>query len=82
MTLERRRIYNICLEVKKRIRTVLKSVYLIIWDGSDDYCRAVPAGIYFVQVKTDDRGEMKKVILESDDVENIIGEKKGGQDDL
>jgi hypothetical protein len=35
----------------------------IVWDGSDDTGRSLPAGIYFVQFKADDYGAIEKVIL-------------------
>ncbi|MCK4673789.1 T9SS type A sorting domain-containing protein, partial [candidate division WOR-3 bacterium] len=35
----------------------------IIWDGTDDMHRAVPAGVYFVHFTTGDYKQVEKVIL-------------------
>jgi hypothetical protein len=33
------------------------------WDGTDDFGRRVPAGIYFVRIKIDNFEELEKVVL-------------------
>jgi hypothetical protein len=37
--------------------------YVVTWDGRDDLGRHVPAGVYFVKLKTDDYSKVEKAIL-------------------
>lgn len=39
-----------------------ESVFSVCWDGSDEHARPVPAGVYFVRVKTKDIEKTEKVI--------------------
>ncbi|GAJ13093.1 unnamed protein product, partial [marine sediment metagenome] len=35
----------------------------VVWDGTDDMHRAVPAGVYFVDFKAGDYKKVEKAIL-------------------
>ena len=37
--------------------------YTVMWDGRDDLGRRVPAGVYFVKLKTDDYNKVEKAVL-------------------
>lgn len=41
---------------------ILNRESAVIWDGSDDAGRVVPAGIYFCRLQYGEKGEVKKLI--------------------
>ncbi len=60
------KIYDISGRVIKFFNlepSIQNQMYSIIWNGSDDARRKLPAGIYFVQLEVNDYKKIKKVVL-------------------
>lgn len=58
-------IYDCSGRLVKQFHVACKDLQSISiqWDGRDDMCRQVPAGVYFLQLKTDTETITKKAIL-------------------
>ncbi len=61
------RIYDVTGRLVKSFSDIqcnaVNSVYSVLWSGDDDLGRAVPTGVYFVQLKVGDFEQIAKVVL-------------------
>jgi len=58
-------IYNI---LGQKVKTVVNEAkypgtYEVVWDGKDEKGQSMASGIYFYRLKTDERVEVKKMLL-------------------
>lgn len=52
----------------KRVSTIVNNwqdpgQYVLIWDGTDEKGRKCPSGVYFCFIKTEDKSDIKKMVI-------------------
>ncbi|MGB9721964.1 MAG: T9SS type A sorting domain-containing protein, partial [bacterium] len=56
-------VYDVTGRLVKQFNHLTNYQSSIIWCGEDTLGRRLPAGIYFIELKTDDYSKIQKVIL-------------------
>jgi len=57
------KIYDVVGRVVREFNHLTNYQSLIMWDGTDDYGRKLPSGVYFVQLEAEGFKKTEKAIL-------------------